>query len=148
MEPPMKWMLPLAVSPRPARYGVAIGSAAISVVLVEFLLPFRGEPIPVPAALPRGDLCGLVRWFRARAAGNRPDGPGCRFLPFEPRFTFAIARPGDQLAISLFLVVGGFISWLGEMVLRANRRLEKYARGIANQRDISEKARRRAGPAQ
>ena len=41
--------------------------------------------------------------------------------------------------MSLFLVVGGFISWLGEMILRANRRLEKYARGIANQRDISEK---------
>ena len=61
------------------------------------------------------------------------------FFLFEPRFSFAIARPVDQLATSLFLVVGGFISWLGEMILRANRRLEKYARGIANQRDISEK---------
>jgi PAS domain S-box-containing protein len=61
------------------------------------------------------------------------------FFLFEPRFSFAIARPTDQLATSLFLVVGGFISWLGEMILRANRRLEKYARRIANQRDISEK---------
>ena len=46
MEPPMKWMLPLAVSPRPARYAVAIGSAAIAAVLVEFLLPSVGNQFP------------------------------------------------------------------------------------------------------
>src|SRR5271157_1871970 len=139
MEPPMKWMLPLAVSPRPARYGVAIGSAAISVVLVEFLLPSLGNQFPFLLLYP-GVICAA--WYGGF-------GPGllatvlaalvADLFLFEPRFSFAIAgRPG-QLAISLFLVVGGFISWLGEMILRANRRLETYARGIANQRDISEK---------
>ena len=139
MEPPMKWMLPLAVSPRPARYGVAIGSAAIAVVLVEFLLPSVGDQFPFLLLYP-AVICtawyggfgpGLLATVLTALAGD--------FLLFEPRFTFAIARPGDQLAISLFLVVGGFISWLGEMILRANRQLENHARGIANQRDISEK---------
>ncbi|MGZ3303321.1 MAG: PAS domain S-box protein, partial [Isosphaeraceae bacterium] len=135
----MKWMLPLAVSPRPARYAVAIGSAAISVVLVEFLFPSLGNQFPFLLLYP-GVICAA--WYGGF-------GPGllatvlsalcADYFQFEPRFSFAVAgRPG-QLAISLFLVVGGFISWLGEMILRANRRLEKYAQGIANQRDISEK---------
>ncbi|MGO8899898.1 MAG: PAS domain S-box protein [Isosphaeraceae bacterium] len=135
----MKWMLPLAVSPRPARYAVAIGSAAIGAVLVEFLLPSVGNQFPflllypavICAAWYGGFGPGLLATVLTALAGD--------FFLFEPRFTFAIARPGDQLGISLFLVVGGFISWLGEMILRANRRLEKYAREIANQRDISEK---------
>jgi len=138
MEPPMKWMLPLAVSPRPARYGVAIGSAAISAVLVVFLLPSVGNQFPFLMLYP-AVICAA--WYGGF-------GPGLlatvltalvgAFFLFEPWFSFAIARPVDQLATSLFLVVGGLISWVGEMILRANRRLEKYARGMANQRDISE----------
>jgi len=109
------------------------------VVLVEFLLPSLGNQFPFLLLYP-GVICAA--WYGGF-------GPGllatvlaalvADLFLFEPRFSFAIAgRPG-QLAISLFLVVGGFISWLGEMILRANRRLETYARGIANQRDISEK---------
>src|SRR5271157_4686059 len=138
MEPPMKWMLPLAVSPRPARYAVAIGSAAIAAVLVEFLLPSLGNQFPflmlypavICAAWYGGFGPGLLATVLTALVGD--------FFLFEPRFSFAIARPVDQLATSLFIVVGGFISWLGEMILRANRQLEKYAQGIANQRDISE----------
>ena len=47
MEPPMKWMLPLAVSPRPARYAVAIGAVAIAAVLVESVMfPTLGDQFP------------------------------------------------------------------------------------------------------
>src|SRR5271157_1520865 len=139
MELPMKWMLPLAVSPRPARYAVAIGSAAISAVLVVFLLPSVGNQFPFLMLYP-AVICAA--WYGGFGPGLLATvltalvGP---FFLFEPRFSFAIARPVDQLATWLFLVVGGLISWVGEIILRANRRLEKYARGIANQRDISEK---------
>ena len=139
MEPPMKWMLPLAVSPRPARYAVAIGSAAISVVLVEFLLPSVGNQFPFLLLYPAVICAAWYGGFGPGLLATVLTALVAAFFLFEPRFSFAIARPGDQLAMSLFLVVGGFISWLGEMILRANRRLEKYARGMANQRDISEK---------
>ena len=139
MEPPMKWMLPLAVSPRPARYAVAIGSAAISAVLVEFLLPSVGNQFPFLLLYPAVICAAWYGGFGPGLLATVLTALVAAFFLFEPRFSFAIARPGDQLAMSLFLVVGGFISWLGEMILRANRRLEKYARGIANQRDISEK---------
>src|SRR5271157_4864148 len=139
MEPPMKWMLPLAVSPRPARYAVAIGSAAISAVLVEFLLPFLGNQFPFLLLYPAVICAAWYGGFGPGLLATVLTALVAAFFLFEPRFSFAIARPVDQLATSLFLVVGGFISWLGEMILRANRQLEKYARGIANQRDISEK---------
>src|SRR5271166_2110212 len=101
MEPPMNWMLPLAVSPRPARYAVAIGSAAIGAVLVEFLLPSLGNQFPFLLLYP-GVICAA--WYGGF-------GPGllatvltalvADFFLFEPRFSFAVAgRPG-QLAISL-----------------------------------------------
>ncbi len=139
MEPPMNRMLPLAVSPRPARYAVAIGSAAISAVLVEFLLPSVGNQFPFLLLYPAVICAAWYGGFGPGLLATVLTALVAAFFLFEPRFSFAIARPGDQLAMSLFLVVGGFISWLGEMILRANRRLEKYARGIANQRDISEK---------
>src|SRR5271165_5864514 len=139
MEPPMKWMLPLAVNPRPARYAVAIGFVAISAVLVEFLLPSLGNQFPFLMLYPAVICAAWYGGFGPGLLATVLTALIAAFLLFEPRFSFAIARPGDQLAISLFLVVGGFISWVGEMVLRANRQLEKYARGIANQRDISEK---------
>jgi len=139
MEPPMKWMLPLAVSPRPARYAVAIGSAAISAVLVEFLMPSLGNQFPFLLLYPAVICAAWYGGFGPGLLATVLTALVAAFFLFEPRFSFAIARPTDQLATSLFLVVGGFISWLGEMILRANRRLEKYARRIANQRDISEK---------
>src|SRR5271165_1925007 len=127
MEPPMKWMLPLAVSPRPARYAVAIGSAAISAVLVEFLLPSVGNQFPFLMLYPAVICAAWYGGFGPGLLATVLTALVAAFFLFEPRFTFAIARPGDQLATSLFLVVGGFISWLGEMILRANRRLEKRA---------------------
>ncbi len=139
MEPPMKWMLPLAVSPRLARYAVAIGSAAISAVLVEFLLPSVGTQFPFLMLYPAVICAAWYGGFGPGLLATVLTALVAAFFLFEPRFSFAIARPGDQLATLLFLVVGGLISWVGEMVLRANRQLEKYARGIANQRDISEK---------
>src|SRR5271166_2494640 len=139
MEPPMKWMLPLAVSPRPARYAVAIGSAAISAVLVLFLLPSVGNQFPFLMLYPAVICAAWYGGFGPGLLATVLTALVAAFFVFEPRFSFAIARPGDQLATLLFLVVGGFISWLGEMILRANRRLEKYARETANQRDISEK---------
>ena len=139
MEPPMKWMLPLAVSPRLARYAVAIGSAAISAVLVEFLLPSVGNQFPFLMLYPAVICAAWYGGFGPGLLATVLTALVAAFFLFEPRFSFAIARPGDQLATLLFLVVGGLISWVGEMVLRANRQLEKYARGIANQRDISEK---------
>src|SRR5271166_1315992 len=139
MEPPMKWMLPLAVSPRPARYAVAIGSAAIAAVLVEFLLPSVGNQFPFLMLYPAVICAAWYGGFGPGLLATVLTALVAALFLFEPRFSFAIARPADQLATSLFLVVGGFISWLGEMILRANRQLEKYARGIANQRDISEK---------
>ncbi|MGA2702176.1 MAG: PAS domain S-box protein [Isosphaeraceae bacterium] len=135
----MKWMLPLAVSPRPARYAVAIGSAAISAVLVEFLMPSLGNQFPFLLLYPAVICAAWYGGFGPGLLATVLTALVAAFFLFEPRFSFAIARPTDQLATSLFLVVGGFISWLGEMILRANRRLEKYARRIANQRDISEK---------
>ncbi|MGO9913144.1 MAG: PAS domain S-box protein [Isosphaeraceae bacterium] len=134
----MNQMLPLAVSPRPARYAVAIGSAAISAVLVELLLPSVGNQFPFLLLYPAVICAAWYGGFGPGLLATVLTALVAAFFLFEPRFSFAIARPGDQLATSLFLVVGGFISWLGEMILRANRRLEKYARGIANQRDISE----------
>ena len=138
MEPPMKWMLPLAVSPRPARYAVAIGFVAIAVVLSEFVLSFQNRfpfllfyPAVFCAAWYGGFGPGLLATVLSALCAD--------YFQFEPRFSFAIARPSDQFAMAVFLVLGGLISWLGEMVLRANRRLENYARGIANQRDIWEK---------
>ena len=138
MEPPMNQMLPLAVSPRPARYAVAIGSVAIAVVLSEFVLSLQNRfpfllyyPAVFCAAWYGGFGPGLLATVLSALCAD--------YFQFEPRFSFAIARPGDQFAMAIFLVVGGLISWLGEMILRANRRLEEYARGIANQRDISEK---------
>ena len=139
MEPPMKWMLPLAVSPRPARYGVAIGSAAIAMVLVEFLLPSLGNQFPFLLLYPAVICAAWYGGFGPGLLATVLTALVADFFLFEPRFSFAIAGRAGQLAMSLFLVVGGVISWLGEMILRANRRLEKYARGIANQRDISEK---------
>src|SRR5271157_6005379 len=139
MEPPMKWMLPLAVSPRPARYAVAIGSAAIAVVLVEFLLPFLGNQFPFLMLYPAVICAAWYGGFWPGLLATVLSALVAAFFLFEPRFSFAIARPGDQLATSLFLVVGGFISWLGEMVLLGGALLEKYALGIASQRDISEK---------
>src|SRR5271166_6610036 len=139
MEPPMNWTLPLAVSPRPARYAVAIGSAAIAAVLVEFLLPSVGNQFPFLLLYPAVICAAWYGGFGPGLLATVLTALVAAFFLLEPRFSFTIARPGDQLAISLFLVVGGFISWLGEMILRANRRLEEYARGIANQRDISEK---------
>ena len=139
MEPPMNRMLPLAVSPRPARYAVAIGSAAISAVLVGFLLPSLGNQFPFLLLYPAVICAAWYGGFGPGLLATVLTALAAAFFLFEPRFSFAIARPGDQLATSLFVVVGGLISWLGEMVLRANRRLEEYARGIANQRDISEK---------
>src|SRR5271165_4079571 len=127
MEPPMKWMLPLAVSPRPARYAVAIGSAAISAVLVDFLLPSVGNQFPFLMLYPAVICAAWYGGFGPGLLATVLTALVAAFFLFEPRFTFAIARPGDQLATSLFLVVGGFISWLGEMILRANRRLEKRA---------------------
>src|SRR5271165_4021933 len=139
MEPPMKWMLPLAVNPRPARYAVAIGFVAISAVLVEFLLPSLGNQFPFLMLYPAVICAAWYGGFGPGLLATVLTALIAAFLLFEPRFSFAIARPVDQLATLLFLVVGGFISWLGEMILRANRRLEKYAQEIANQRDISEK---------
>ena len=139
MEPPMNWMLPLAVSPRPARYGVAIGSAAISLVLVEFLLPSLGNQFPFLLLYPAVICAAWYGGFGPGLLATVLTALVADFFLVEPRFSFAIAGPAHQLAISIFLVVGGFISWLGEMILRANRRLEKYSRGIANQRDIWEK---------
>src|SRR5271165_6163749 len=127
MEPPMKWMLPLAVSPRPARYAVAIGSAAISAVLVEFLLPSVGNQFPFLMLYPAVICAAWYGGFGPGLLATVLTALVAAFFLFEPRFSFAIARPGDQLATLLFLVVGGFISWLGEMILRANRRLEKRA---------------------
>ncbi|MGD0042954.1 MAG: PAS domain S-box protein [Isosphaeraceae bacterium] len=134
----MKWMLPLAVSPRPARYAVAIGSAAISAVLVEFLMPSLGNQFPFLMLYPAVICAAWYGGFGPGLLATVLTALVAAFFLFEPRFSFAITRPVDQLATSLFLVVGGFISWLGEMILRANRRFEEYARGIANQRDISE----------
>ena len=139
MEPPMNWMLPLAVSSRPARYAVAIGSAAIAVVLVEFLLPSVGNQFPFLLLYPAVICAAWYGGFGPGLLATVLTALVADFFLFEPRFSFAVAGRSGQLAISLFLVVGGFISWLGEMILRANRRLEEYARGIANQRDISEK---------
>ena len=138
MEPPMNWMLPLAVSSRPARYAVAIGSAAIAAVLVVFLFPSLGNQFPFLLLYPAVICAAWYGGFGPGLLATVLTALVAAFFLFEPRFSFAIARPGDQLATLLFLVVGGLISWLGEMILRANRRLEKYARGIANQRDISE----------
>ncbi len=139
MEPPMNWMLPLAVSPRLARYAVAIGSAAISAVLVEFLMPSLGTQFPFLLLYPAVICAAWYGGFGPGLLATVLTALVAAFFVFEPRFSFAIARPVDQLATSLFVVVGGLISWLGEMILRANRRLEKYAQGIANQWDISEK---------
>src|SRR5271157_939035 len=139
MEPPMKWMLPLAVSPRPARYAVAIGSAAISAVLVEFLLPFLGNQFPFLLLYPAVICAAWYGGFGPGLLATVLTALFAAFFLFEPRFSFAIAGPAPQLATSLFLVVGGFISWLGEMVLLGGALLEKYALGIASQRDISEK---------
>ena len=138
MEPPMKWMLPLAVSPRPARYGVVIGFVTIAVVLSEFLLSC-GDHFPFLLYYPAVFCAAWYGGFGPGLLATVLSALCADYFQFEPRFSFAIARPVDQLAMAIFLVMGGFISWLGEVVLRANRQLEKYARGIANQRDISEK---------
>ena len=126
-----------AVRQRALRYGVAIASVALSLVLVEFLLlPSLGREFPF-LLLYTAVIC--TAWYGGFGPGLLATvlaDLGVAFFLFEPRYSFAIRAPSEQIATVLFFIFGAGISWLGESLLRANRRLEDYGREIAVQRDI------------
>ncbi|MBV8129696.1 MAG: DUF4118 domain-containing protein, partial [Planctomycetaceae bacterium] len=122
----MKWMLPLAVSPRFARYGVAIGFVAIAVVLSEFLLSFQYR-FPFLLYYPAVFCAAWYGGFGPGLLATVLSALSAASFALEPRFSFAIADPFQQLAMAIFVVVCVGISWLGGTIIRANRTLEEYA---------------------
>ena len=138
MEPPMKW----DVVPRCKPPACALRSR-------DRLRCHSGGPERIPAVVGTISRSCCTTPRCSVRPGTVVSGPGCWQLSCQPCVPItSSSSPGsrsrshdqfDQFAMAIFLVMGGFISWLGEVVLRANRQLEKYARGIANQRDISEK---------
>ena len=114
MEPPAKWLLPLDVSRRAARYGVAIGLVAIALVLSEFLRVFRFQ---FPFLLYYPAVC-CAAWYGGFGPGLLATGLSAlsaAFFAFEPRFSFAIAEPVQQFAMGIFVVACVGISWMSEM---------------------------------
>jgi chemotaxis family two-component system sensor kinase Cph1 len=139
MERAMKRELPSALGPWAARYGVAIGSVVISVFLGESLvLQTLGIQFPFLMLYPAVICAAWYGGFGPGLLATVLAALAVAFFRFQPRFSFEIAEPAQRIATAIFFALGGGISWLGESLLRANRRLQENAREISQQRDLSE----------
>ncbi len=113
----------LRITGHARRYSAAVLLSAAALVLVKFLVPFVGVLYLVPlaavvlSALYGGIGPGLVSASLCAASDA--------YLLFEPRFSFAIARPLEPGQLALFVAISVLVTLLSGSLYSTRRRLEQ-----------------------
>ena len=125
-EPPRP--APVAVQVQPSRllrYGVALGSAAVAVLLRDALNPLWGDRLPFltlyPAVLISAWYGGMGPGLLATALG----ACAASYLWLAPFHLFTPRAVADHVGLALAVLVMLFITWLTAALRRAHETLER-----------------------
>jgi PAS domain S-box-containing protein len=126
-------------------YCLAVGAVAVATVVRWALNPWLGIALQFITFYPAVALVGLVAGGRAGIvttlfATLLADG-----LFMEPRGSLALVSPRDWVALGLFVLSGGLMSWMAELLSRAWKREGQVEAQVQGQQALRESEERFRG---
>ncbi len=118
------------------RYAAAIALVAVATIIRLAFLRALETSVPFITFYPAVMLAALYGGFRAGILATLLSAAIADYLWIEPQLSFAISRPPDWVALSVFVTNCVFLSWVAGKLLQTNKRLRQLE---AMQRDELER---------